>query len=54
MMYTVGMPSCGMIFSPSFMKIGTGVQAVLRFCLRNLKGCNVGISDVEEIYEVRL
>jgi hypothetical protein len=30
---------------PSFMKIGTGVQATLRFCLRNLRGCNVGITD---------
>jgi hypothetical protein len=30
------------------MKIGAGVQAVLRFCLRNLRGCNVGIT----IYEV--
>jgi hypothetical protein len=29
----------------SFMKIGTGVQAILRFCLRNLTGCNVGITD---------
>jgi hypothetical protein len=27
------------------MKIGTGVQAILRFCLRNLRGFNVGITD---------
>jgi hypothetical protein len=27
------------------MKIGTGVQAILKFCLRNLRGCNVGITD---------
>jgi hypothetical protein len=25
---------------PSFMKTGIGVQAMLRFCLRNLRGCN--------------
>jgi hypothetical protein len=27
------------------MKIGTGVQAILKFCLRNLRGCNVCIPD---------
>jgi hypothetical protein len=45
MMYAVEMASCDMIYLPSFMKIGTGVQTILRFCLRNLKGCNVGITD---------
>jgi hypothetical protein len=44
-MYAVEMASCGMIYLPSFMKIGTGVQAILRFCLRYLRGCIVGISD---------
>jgi hypothetical protein len=41
------MASCGMIYAPSFMKIGTGVQEirVLRFCLRNSRECNVGITD---------
>jgi hypothetical protein len=33
------------------MKVGTGIQAILRFCLRNLNGCNVCIID--GIYEVR-
>jgi hypothetical protein len=33
------------------MKIGTGVQPILRFCLRNLGGCNVGIL-MEGIYDV--
>jgi hypothetical protein len=28
---------------PSFMMIGTGVEGVLRFCLSNLKDCNVGL-----------
>jgi hypothetical protein len=44
-MYAVEMASCGKICLPSFMKIATGVQAILRFRLRNLKGCNVGITD---------
>jgi hypothetical protein len=41
MMYTIEMASGGMIYIPSFMKIGIGVQAILRFRLRNLRGCNV-------------
>jgi hypothetical protein len=42
-MYSDEMDSSGMMLS--FMEIGTGVQATLRFCLRNLRGCNVGIID---------
>jgi hypothetical protein len=49
MIYTVEMPSCGMAFLPTFMKTGTGVHAILRFCLRNLNGCNVGITEGEEL-----
>jgi hypothetical protein len=45
MMYAIEMASCGMIYLPSSMKIATGVQEILRFCLRNLTGCNVGITD---------
>jgi hypothetical protein len=45
MKYPVQMVSCGMIYIPSFIKVGTSVQAILRFCLRNLRGCNVGITD---------
>jgi hypothetical protein len=41
----VEMASCGMIHIPSFMKIGTGVRAILRFCLGNLRDCNVAITD---------
>jgi hypothetical protein len=47
----VEMGSGGMIYLPSFMKIGKGVQAILRFCLSNLKGCNVGIID-EGTYDI--
>jgi uncharacterized protein YraI len=45
MTYTVEMASCGMTYIPSFMKSGTGVQVILRLCLGNLNGCNVGITD---------
>jgi hypothetical protein len=27
------------------MKIGKGVQAIFRFYFRNLRGCNIGITD---------
>jgi hypothetical protein len=43
--YAIEMSSCGMTYVPSLMKIGTCVQAILRFCLRNFRGCNVGITD---------
>jgi hypothetical protein len=45
MVYAVEMPSCRMIFLPSFTKIGTGVQATLQFCLRNLRGSNTGTAE---------
>jgi hypothetical protein len=45
MMHFVDMGSCSIIYLPSFMKIGTGIQATLRFCLSNLKGTNVGSTD---------
>jgi hypothetical protein len=38
-----------MIFLPSFIKIGAGVQAILRFCLSNLRGCSVGITDERDL-----
>jgi hypothetical protein len=31
------------------MKIGTGVQEILRFYISNLEGCNVGITDGTDI-----
>jgi uncharacterized protein YraI len=49
MNYAVEMGSGGMIYFPSFTKTGTGVQAILRFCLRNLRGCNVGITDGRDL-----
>jgi hypothetical protein len=38
-----------MIYLASFVKIGKGVQEILRFGLKNLKGCNVGITDGRDI-----
>jgi hypothetical protein len=49
MMYAVEVGSRGMICLPSFMKIGTGGQAILKFCLRNLRSCNVGITDGRDL-----
>jgi hypothetical protein len=28
----------------NFMKIGTGVRAIIKFCFRNLRDCNIGIT----------
>jgi hypothetical protein len=50
--YAVEMASCGIIYLPSFMKIGIGVQAILRIVLRILRGCDVGITD-GRIYNIR-
>jgi hypothetical protein len=44
MIYAIEMASCGVIFLLSFMKVGTDLQAMLRFCLSNVNGCNVGIT----------
>jgi hypothetical protein len=49
MKYTVEMASDDMIHVSSFMKIGTGVQAILRGFLRNLRGCNVGITNRRDL-----
>jgi hypothetical protein len=37
------------MYTPSFIKIGTSDQAILRFCLRNLRGCSVGITDGRDL-----
>jgi hypothetical protein len=36
-----------MTYFPSFIDIGRGVT--LKACFRNLRGCNVGITDLEDI-----
>jgi hypothetical protein len=30
---------------PSFVMVGSSVQAILRFCLNKLRGCSIGITD---------
>jgi hypothetical protein len=45
MKYAFKMVSVGMIYLASSMKIGTGFQEILQFCLSKLRGCNVGIND---------
>jgi hypothetical protein len=45
MIYAVEIALRGIKNLPRFMKIGTGVQAILRFYFRNLRGCDVGITD---------
>jgi hypothetical protein len=51
MIYAVKMALCGThdihvrAYIPSIMKIGTSVQAILRLCLRNLRGCDAGMTD---------
>jgi hypothetical protein len=47
--YATKMDSCGMIYIQSFMKTGTGVQAILRFRLRNFRDSNVGIIDGRDL-----
>jgi hypothetical protein len=40
------MGSGAMISNPNFLEFGGVVEGILRFWLGNLKGCNVGITDV--------
>jgi hypothetical protein len=50
MKYAVKMASCGIIYvHTKFHKIGAGVQAVLRFCFRDFRGFNVGITDGRDL-----
>jgi hypothetical protein len=49
MEYVAEMGSGGMIYIPTFMKAGTGVQAILRFFLSNLRGCTVGITNGRDL-----
>jgi hypothetical protein len=49
MMYAVEMGSGSIICISSFMKIGRGVEGILRFCLRYLRRRNVGITDWRDL-----
>jgi hypothetical protein len=47
--YAIEIASCGMICILSFMKSCTGIQAIFKFGRRNLRGCNVGITDGRDL-----
>jgi hypothetical protein len=47
--YAFEMASYGIIYISGFMNIDTGVQEILRVCLRNLKACTVGITDGSDL-----
>jgi hypothetical protein len=43
-----------MIYIPSFMTIGSGIQVILRFCLSNFGGCKIGNSDGRDLQSAPL
>jgi hypothetical protein len=43
------MGSGDMTHIQNFMKTGRDIQVILRFCLRNVKGCNFDISDGRDL-----
>jgi peptide subunit release factor 1 (eRF1) len=47
--YTVEVASDDMTSTPNFLKAGSGIQAILRFCLSNLNARNVGITEGKEL-----
>jgi hypothetical protein len=49
MKYPIDMALDDMIYISSYMKIGTGVRAILRSFLSNFRGCNVGITDARDL-----
>jgi hypothetical protein len=42
------------VYIPSFLQIIMGVQVILKFCLSNLKGCKVGITDERDLWRKQL
>jgi hypothetical protein len=54
MKYAAEIAPCGVMYELSFMKIGTGVQAIVRIVFRNLRGCNVGITGGRDLLNVPL
>jgi hypothetical protein len=49
MVYAVEMASFGMIYIPSSMKVGAGIQIILRLRLSYSNLCNMGASDRKEL-----
>jgi hypothetical protein len=56
MKHAIEMASFGMIYPPIFMKVNTGVQAILRSCFRKLRGCNNGTCIIggRDLYSMAL
>jgi hypothetical protein len=50
----VGIALGGMIYIQGFMKIHVELQAILKTCLSNMSGRNVGISDGKDLYNAPL
>jgi hypothetical protein len=46
---TVEMGSSAMIHVPNFMKIGTGIEGILKFYISSLKDYKVGITDERDL-----
>jgi hypothetical protein len=49
MKYTVQMASGGMIYILSFMKIGSGIQVILRLLPPQSGGFSVGITNMKDL-----
>jgi hypothetical protein len=49
MTYAIEMASCGMMYIPSFMRNGAGVQSVFRFWPSNLNGGNISVTDARDL-----
>jgi hypothetical protein len=48
--YAAEMGSVGMIYIPSFIKIGLGIRAILKgYYLDNIRSCSVGITDGKDL-----
>jgi hypothetical protein len=43
------MASYDKIYMPSFIKIGAGVQAIIKFCPTNLRGYNISTIDGRDL-----
>jgi hypothetical protein len=45
MKQAIEITSYSLMYIHCFMTIGTEIKATLKYCLSNLKDCNVGITD---------
>jgi hypothetical protein len=54
MKYAVEKVSYAMINSPSFMKSGIGIKAILKFGPNELRGRNIGTADGRDLCSMQL